>query len=301
MAEDEGTPTPQPGKIKPWTLREFGGKTVWDWMDLLIVPIVLSLITVGFTVVQEIRQGELAEQRAQDEAVQAYLGQMNTLLLEHNLRNSKEDSGVRTLARARTLTLLERLDPSRKTAVMQFLVEAELVQQPFVCGPMGCGVDPSDPIIRPIIKLDQADLSEADLSHAALEGADLSEADLSKADLSHALMGELLLGSVDETVKTDLFDADLREADLKDADLDGANLYLADLSEADLDGAYLREADLERARGVTDNQLAQAKYLSGATMPDGQILRSYEHPDMPTFEEWRESNGRGEDGGEQRP
>ena len=54
------------------------------------------------------------EQRAQDPALQAYLDQMSTLLLEKDLRNSEEDSEVRTLARARTLTVLERLDPSRK-------------------------------------------------------------------------------------------------------------------------------------------------------------------------------------------
>ena len=69
---------------KPWTLREFGGKTLWDWMGLLIVPVVLSLITVAFAWQQDARQQrienkraeaerELAEQRAQDEALQVYL------------------------------------------------------------------------------------------------------------------------------------------------------------------------------------------------------------------------------------
>jgi uncharacterized protein YjbI with pentapeptide repeats len=80
---------------------------------------------------------------------------MGTLLLERDLRTSDEDSEVRTLARARTLTALERLDPSRKTPLMQFLVEADLVE----------GVDGRDPII-------------------ALRGADLRGADLSGAYLS---------------------------------------------------------------------------------------------------------------------
>jgi hypothetical protein len=68
---------------------------------------------------------ELAEQRAQDEALQAYLSQMSSLLLDKDLRTSEEDSEVRTLARARTLTVLGRLDPSRKTAVTRFLSEAK--------------------------------------------------------------------------------------------------------------------------------------------------------------------------------
>jgi hypothetical protein len=70
---------------KPWTLREFGGKTLWDWLQLLIVPVVLSLITVVFAWQQDIRQDqieskranaerELARERAQDEALQGQRG-----------------------------------------------------------------------------------------------------------------------------------------------------------------------------------------------------------------------------------
>src|SRR5919112_3847262 len=109
----------------------FRGKTVWNWMELLIVPLALAVIGLAFSVQQDARQQrvedqraeaerELAEQRAQDEALQAYLDQMNNLLLEHNLRDSEPGSEVPTLARARTLTVLSTLDPSRKTAVINF-------------------------------------------------------------------------------------------------------------------------------------------------------------------------------------
>jgi septal ring factor EnvC (AmiA/AmiB activator) len=128
--------TKKPTQESRWGFR---GMTVRDWLQLLIGPLALVLIGFLFTAQQDRRQQqienqraeaerELAEQRAQDEALQAYLDQMNTLLLEHDLRNSEVDSGVRTLARARTLTVLGRLDPSRKAAVMQFLAEGDLVQ-----------------------------------------------------------------------------------------------------------------------------------------------------------------------------
>jgi hypothetical protein len=98
---------------KPWTLREFGGKTVWDWLQLLVVPHMLALITVVFTWQQNVSQNQLEDQRARQaqkienqraeaEALQAYLDQMSMLLLEKNLRDSEEESEVRTLARART-------------------------------------------------------------------------------------------------------------------------------------------------------------------------------------------------------
>jgi hypothetical protein len=93
---------------KPWTLKEYAGKTVWDWLQLLIVPVMLLLITVAFTWQQNNRQEAIEEQRAQDLALQGYLDQMGTLMLE-----DLSDPKVQTLARARTLTVLGRLDPSR--------------------------------------------------------------------------------------------------------------------------------------------------------------------------------------------
>jgi uncharacterized protein YjbI with pentapeptide repeats len=268
MAEGEGKQATGEKKArKPWTLKEFGGKTFWDWMQLLIVPIVLLLITVAFTWQQDARQQriedqraeaerKLAEQRAQDEALQAYLDQMSTLLLEKDLRDSEPDSEVRTLARARTLTVLERLDPSRKTQVMRFLLEADLVQS-------------ADETV-PIIALAGADLREARLRAANLRAADLREADLDSAILSGASLRE-----------ADLSHAYLLFADLSGADLSGANLSGAHLREADL-----RETNMQGARGVTNDELEQqVASLEGATMPNGQ-----------KYEEWLKSKGRGEDG-----
>jgi flagellar basal body-associated protein FliL len=85
----------------------FRGKTVWDWLALLIVPLALVVIGLVFTMLQDARQQdlvnqrarqaqkienqraeaeqELAEQRAQDEALQAYLDQMSQLTLGRNL------------------------------------------------------------------------------------------------------------------------------------------------------------------------------------------------------------------------
>jgi uncharacterized protein YjbI with pentapeptide repeats len=138
--KDEKPPVAQQNN-KPWTLREVGGKTVWEWLHLLsalAIPVVLAVVGFWFTAQQDTRQQriedqraeaerELAEERAQDEALQSYLDQMGALLLEKDLRNSEEDSEVRTLARARTLTVLENLDGDGRGSVLQFLFEAELI------------------------------------------------------------------------------------------------------------------------------------------------------------------------------
>ena len=180
----------------------FRGMTVRNWLELLIVPLVLVGIGLLFEMQQanrqqamEEQQQALAEQRAQDEALQAYL----------NLRTSEEDSEVRTLARARTLTVLRGLGPSRKADVMQFLLEAELIQR----------VEGGEPIIT----LDRADLSDVEM----WAKAHLSNVDLSNVGLGHAW----------------LLEADLREADLSNAYLKKTNLGLADLSGADLSKAEM--------------------------------------------------------------
>jgi uncharacterized protein YjbI with pentapeptide repeats len=300
----------------------FQRKTVWDWLELLIVPLMLALITVAFTWQQNNHQNdleaqrteaeqELAKQRAQDEALQAYLGQMGTLMLGKDLRNSKEDSEVRTLARARTLTVLRRLDTRRRNEVVQFLLEAQLVQRVGQSAPAIeldranlRGVDLSIAVLSGVdlsgIDLSDADLSNADLgsvdlSAAYLSGVDLSNADLNSTDLSDTFMSEADLSNAKvlgaDLHHSSLIGADLGGADLFDANLSEASLFHADLRNAsllraNLSGADLSRANLNNANGGTKQQLDQAKSLEGATMPNGQ-----------KYEDWiKDKEARVEDG-----
>jgi uncharacterized protein YjbI with pentapeptide repeats len=270
-------------------------KTLWDWLQLFIVPLALAAIGLWFSAQQDAHQQQIEEkraqserqieeQRAQDAALQAYLDQMSQLMLNGNLRDSEEDSEVRTLARARTQTVLGRLDGRRKGSVVQFLYEASLIDKE---NPV---VSLSDVRLRGA-DLSGADLSEADLSGAILRGAKLSGADLGDADLSGANLIEADLTFAIMSVanmsgtyldKADLSDVNLIETDLSGAVLSGAVLRRAVLSGADLretylngidlHGADLSDTNLRDARGVTDEQLEeQAQTLQGATMPGGSI------------------------------
>jgi hypothetical protein len=64
-------------------------------------------------------------------------------------------------------------------------------------------------------------------------------------------------------------DANLMEANLQDADLRYAGFYYARMITANLKNANLYEADFSHAV-VSDEQLAEAYRLYGATMPLGQ-------------------------------
>jgi uncharacterized protein YjbI with pentapeptide repeats len=179
-----------------WERLGVSGKTAWDWLNLLIVPLGLAFFAGLFAIAQAIYQQSaeeelqsrildltarsqrvLEEQRAQDATLQAYLEEMDALALDHHLRTSRPDSEVRTLAQARTITTVERLGANRRGQVLQFLAEAKLIQR----------ADERSAVIS----LREADLRGVlspgvDLSDAELSGADLSGADLSNAYLKNA-------------------------------------------------------------------------------------------------------------------
>jgi hypothetical protein len=221
------------------------GVTLWDWLNLLIVPVVLALGAYLFTRAEDSRTLEQADHRRQEDVLQAYLDQMRQLLLdkERPLRQSKANSEARTAARVGTLTTLERTqNPDKKGIIVKFLWECSLLEKQ-----------------RTVVILEGANLKGADLGGAKLIGANLRKVDLGP-DLRKTKSERAKLGGAQ------LFDADLSGADLKKADLRKALLRGADLSGADLSGA-----NLSGATGISNEELEQqASDLDGAIMPNGQ-------------------------------
>lgn len=209
-------------------------KDLWDWLQLLLVPAVLLLGGAWLTQresryalelqgrrekaaqrledqrIEEARRIE--DERVQDAALQAYLDQMTELLLHESLLTSQPEDPVRTVARARTLTVARQLDGARKARVLQFLYEAGLI-----------GGDRERPAI--------VDLRGADFHHAILKGLRFRDAKLKGIRLTGA----------------DFTDADFDSADLQDAILDGAIFRGAFLQWADLCHASLVGADFQFA------------------------------------------------------
>jgi hypothetical protein len=175
----------------------------------------------------------------------------------------------------------------------------------------------------------EADLHEADLHGANLREANLQGANLARANLQRAyLQGAVLLKAnlqgayLQESnlqranlARANLQGAHPQRANLQGASLAGADLQGAVLFEANLQGASLVRANLQRAKlqraEVTDEQLADALSLQGATMPDGQkyedwlkykqkIKQKYEEKIKEKDEDWlnwfKDKEGSGKDG-----
>jgi uncharacterized protein YjbI with pentapeptide repeats len=197
---------------------------LWEWVGVLIIPVVLAAGAALLTNAQTQREVAAAHLRAQDEALQQYLDQVSTLLAERenagkptnshpvsklmqaldkvsNLLGEREDRGkpadsqlFSKLVQARTLALLLKLDPDRKRQPLKLIAQLELINR-------------DNPLLS--------------LKNAGFEGADLHEVTLSRVCL--------------------------READLRIADLTGADLWESDLWQADLRGADLTRVVLTNA------------------------------------------------------
>jgi len=271
-------------------------KTLWDWFDLLIIPIVLLVGGFLLSRAERRRDQDLAEERRerdreladariyrdkidavrreQENALNTYLTQMTQLLVDKEIREdprtSRSADAARDAARVWTLTTLRRVTSEQKRTVIQFLHDAGLIYR-----------------TKPIVNLSGADLRSVDLNGADLNGADLRSVDLNGADLSGAqlitadlsfsrlfdahlyytrlsyarLNGAYLNGA-------HLGDAQLIRADLSGADLSDANLFGAHLNGAHLINAHLFGADLSNAH-LDGTDLRGANYNDATRWPDG--------------------------------
>ena len=240
------------------TIKYDDGKTVWDWLSLLGVPLTLFFLGAWLQQKQQERarklseeqeerakkfakkQRKIADNETKEEILQTYFDRLSVLLIDRNLiaLSNKSQSSTITpeeqelldssldVIRARTLSILRRFknDAERKTSVINFLIETEIVGK------------------------SKLNLSGANLSGANLQGASLKDANLKDANLQ----GAYLLG------------ANLQGANLQGANLLGANLSVAKLQGANLEGAYLEGAILLGAQ-------LQGANLEGADLQGAKL------------------------------
>ncbi|MEM6253640.1 MAG: pentapeptide repeat-containing protein [Cyanobacteria bacterium P01_D01_bin.156] len=215
------------------------GKSLWDGLNVLGVPLVLAILGAWFQKTQQEQAERTArEQREQDadeireEVLQLYFDRISTLLIDKNLmaiasrganastENKELLESSLDVIRARTLSILRRFenDLDRKSSVIRFLAEAEIISR---------------------LRLN--------LKGADLQGIDLSGANLSKSNL----IGVNLQGA--QLYRTNFQEADLRGSNLSEANLSNANLQKAKISQANLKKVTLTQANLQEATLVQSN------------------------------------------------
>ncbi|HML24625.1 MAG TPA: pentapeptide repeat-containing protein [Aggregatilinea sp.] len=282
------------------------GKTLWDWLVLLIVPAALGVGTLMINR-QMSRRDEAVrmervekekvereeriekeqlekeerteldrlarEDRYREETLQHYFDAIGKLLLEHNLHEA-----------------LKKWEPNEKTSCPPIV---NVAQTRTIVALRRLDEKRRDEILRFLessglligeygllrcAHMVRIDLSEANLYEANLSGSNLSEANLAGANLLSAVMKKTRLIDVEMT-KSNLGHANLEDACLFTANLNKANLSGAYLVNADLRGAKLRDAHLKDAylmkadlggAYIEYHQLQEVYSLEGATMPNNK-------------------------------
>jgi uncharacterized protein YjbI with pentapeptide repeats len=181
-------------------------KTLWDWLDLLIVPLFLALGAFFLDGSRKRSDQGIEKDRQRQEILDHYFDSITELLIEGKLVGEQAFPHAQSIARSRTLTALRLLDPDRKAQLLQFLIEARLIGK------------------NPIISLNGADFRAANLTEAVLVGAELRGAYFDRASFKNA----------------NLKDADLRGSSLQAADFTGATFANTDLRQAKLQKAQLK-------------------------------------------------------------
>ena len=235
----------------------FEKRTLWDWLDILIFPLVLAIGAVLYDwrekrrdkmqeESEQLRQQLAIKEQSQATALQSYLDQMSDLLVKQQLRASAQDSDACKLAEARTLTILLNLDGAQKRHPLKLIARLELI-----------GKD------TPLLSLKNAGLDAADLSEVTLLDVSLKEADLRRANLTGANLS-----------RSDLAWADLRGADLSRAVLIDTCLAHANLLPYDRDNpAQLNAPHLDNGSDPSDLEaLARRRRRLTFTRLDGAAL-----------------------------
>ena len=282
--------------LKLWQWTGVKDKTLWDYLQLLIVPLLLLTVTEGMNQYQknadELRniqeqkanlqrmeqEKKAAESKAKQDTLNSYISAM-TDLMKNGLGEAGQSERLEPIATSRTILTLRDLDGPRNMIVLGFLKESNLIRR-----------DPA--LMKDLEKSYQESLEEYRKCQdgkkkvcqppALLPSLDLGGTDLSKVDFKEVDLNTLNLK------KANLRDADLTKAVLIDTNLTGANLTGAHLpSEELLKG--VRYCNTKMPNGTTKNDDcsfipkagSQYKVVTGnmsGTSSDGWTMTAYRDP-----------------------
>ncbi len=261
------------------------GKTLWDWLELLLLPLVLAATLSGLAARKWRSDRQQAEQQLASEREIAWRKVEAELKLA-DLRNSSHREASELQARTERVIAKERLREETLNEYLNRMSELILERGLQTSSPDDIVrivarartltaltsldgerkgslleflyaaklINLSDPMGELMLQVDLVDKSRppVDLTHADFSGAYLAATSLQDADLQ---------------------ELDLRMADLRSSDLSGANLRGADLTEADLTGAKLVRANLRGAQ--LQNADLRSADLTGAVLQGAHMIGAH--------------------------
>ena len=156
-------------------------KRLWDWLELLLVPLLLGASVATLELLEDRRQELNLNEQYKQQILRDYFKDLNDLIFNEDAFSLLRESGSydprRELLGSRTVATLDILaeDRGRKIQVVRFIGNSQL---------------------SALIPIRRANLAELDLSFVNLRKADLRVTDMSGTNFEGAdLRGSYLCGS----------------------------------------------------------------------------------------------------------
>jgi uncharacterized protein YjbI with pentapeptide repeats len=211
----------------------FQKKSFWDWLQLLIVPLMLALGAFYLNSAADFRDYQIAQEQKHQEILTDYFSKMQDLIVE--TKKSKQTPGskesnseerllpeFRPTAKALTLSVLEQLDGKRKGKVITYLAESQLIT-----------VDNNKLSTQPEIKLDGANLDDIELGNKGQRN------------------------SLNEDEMTIIDKIKIKNANMKRANLSGLQLLYSELNGSNLENATLENVNF------TGSTMIGSRFING--------------------------------------
>lgn len=171
----------------------FQNQKLWNWLELLVVPLILTTGIFYLQYQAGQRQIMSDEIRKQQEALKAYFNSVEKIVQEASKEKGKNDQKNllidkltledKSILEALTKLILSEIDKTRKSQVVEFLYNLKLIN----CRPepeLVCNAKTS--INMQGANLSESNLAKLNLSKINFQGTNLKGADLSKTNFNRS-------------------------------------------------------------------------------------------------------------------
>ncbi len=282
------------------------GKYLWDWLEILIVPLALTLIGIYFNARQkkaeiestiEAENKKRAENKikGQENELSQYFDKMNGLMLRDGLSKESASPEVKSIARSITVEVLRKLDIEHIPTVIKYLYENRLIDKENTKVDLSgirfdkidlskrnfSGINLSGVIIY-VSNFSQTDFSNSNLSGARLSQCNLRDSKFSGADITATSFQSSILTRADFR-NTQGPRADFSYTEMFETIFVNANLPNSEYFQASIIQTIFKDANLYRAMLV--QTVILDSFMNGANL-EGATISAYISGSAPLKDNW---------------
>jgi uncharacterized protein YjbI with pentapeptide repeats len=210
-------------------------KTLFDWLDLLIIPLSLGLLGWLYKEAEKSQAERSEKEKSRNESLNSFFNVITDLQQKNDLSGNPSNQ-AKAMAKTRINMTLSQLDGARKGQVLQFLYESDLID------------------VSPKLKLLGANFNEAILDQIVLGGSEIRGAFFKNTSIKDANLNGIIFNSCNLenanlsgslVVNSNFAYTNLRNSKMKNMDLTTVEFEGADLTKADLRGSKIKQSQLD--------------------------------------------------------